>query len=114
MQVYLLADLYELVKKRGLPASELLQEAVRTEMHRRELRSASQRYTTELATEVGLPTTQERARAVAVAKTNSRLQGSESRLRLCVDPTRTVFSRPVRSPMRSPSLSRGARLYSGG
>jgi hypothetical protein len=31
MQVYLPADLYELVKKRGLPASELLQEAVRTE-----------------------------------------------------------------------------------
>ena len=32
MQVYLPDDLYELVKARGLPASELLQKAVRAEL----------------------------------------------------------------------------------
>jgi len=68
MQVYLPADLYEIVKESRLPASELLQEAVRAEMRRRELQSASQRYTSELAAEVGEPAPRERARAVAVAQ----------------------------------------------
>jgi len=68
MQVYLPADLYDLVKERRLPASELLQEAVRTEVRRQKLQSASRRYTAELAAEVGQPGPRERARAVAVAK----------------------------------------------
>lgn len=68
MQVYLPTDLYEMVKEQGLPASELLQEAVRTEVRRRELQSASERYTAELAAQVGQPTPRERARAVAVAQ----------------------------------------------
>ena len=68
MQVYLPADLYEIVKERRLPASELLQEAVRTEVRRRKLQSASRRYTTELAAQVGQPAPRERARAVAVAR----------------------------------------------
>ena len=33
MQVYLPDDLYEQVKRRHLPASELLQEAVRADLH---------------------------------------------------------------------------------
>jgi hypothetical protein len=37
MQVYLPDDLYDLVKKRRLPASELLQDAVRAEVRRRQL-----------------------------------------------------------------------------
>ena len=68
MQVYLPTDLYEIVKERGLPASELLQEAVRTAVRRQELQSASQRYTSELAAQVGQPDPQTRARAVAVAQ----------------------------------------------
>ena len=68
MQVYLPTELYEMVKQRRLPASELLQEAVRSEVRRRKLQSASRRYTTELAAEVGQPAPRERARAVAVAQ----------------------------------------------
>jgi post-segregation antitoxin (ccd killing protein) len=68
MQVYLPTDLYEMVKERGLSASELLQEAVRAEVRRRKLQSASRRYTAELAAQVGQPSSRERARAVAVAQ----------------------------------------------
>src|SRR5512140_677308 len=68
MQVYLPTDLYEMVKERRLPASELLQEAVRAEVRRRKLQLASRRYTTELAAQVGQPAPRERARAVALAQ----------------------------------------------
>lgn len=68
MQVYLPPDLYEVVKERRLPASELLQEAVRTEVRRRKLQAASRRYTAELAAQVGQPARQERVRAIAVAQ----------------------------------------------
>jgi hypothetical protein len=68
MQVYLPTDLYAIVKERRLSASELLQEAVRTEVRRRKLESASRRYTTELAAEVGPPAPRERARAAALAQ----------------------------------------------
>ena len=68
MQVYLPTELYEMVKQRRLPASELLQEAVRSEVRRRKLQSASRRYTTELAAEVGQPAPRERARPAAVAQ----------------------------------------------
>ena len=44
MQVYLPDDLYEEVKARNLPASELLQEAVRSELHRLTLIEATNRY----------------------------------------------------------------------
>jgi len=68
MQIYLPSDLYKIVKERRLPASELLQEAVRTEVRRRKLQSASRRYTAELAAEVGQAAPRERARAAAVAQ----------------------------------------------
>lgn len=68
MQVYLPTDLYQIVKDRQLPASELLQEAVRSEVRRRKLQSASRRYTAELAAQVGQPSSRERARATAVAQ----------------------------------------------
>ena len=68
MQVYLPADLYEMVKERRLSASELLQEAVRTEVRRQKLQSESKRYTADLAKEIGAPAPRERARAVAVAR----------------------------------------------
>jgi post-segregation antitoxin (ccd killing protein) len=68
MQVYLPADLYEMVKERRLPASELLQDAVRAEVRRQALQAASTRYTAELQAQVGTPSARQRARAAAVAR----------------------------------------------
>ena len=67
MQVYLPEDLYALVKARGLPASELLQKAVRAELRRLDLLAESERYVADLVSQVGQPTVSERARAKAVA-----------------------------------------------
>jgi hypothetical protein len=68
MQIYLPADLYAAVKERHLPASELLQEAVRNEVRRRELEAASRKYTAALAAEVGQPSPRQRALAAGVAR----------------------------------------------
>jgi len=68
MQVYLPDDLYKLVKKGRLPASELLQNAVRAEVRRRQLMRESDLYLAELAAEVGEPTARQRARADALAE----------------------------------------------
>jgi post-segregation antitoxin (ccd killing protein) len=72
MQVYLPDDLYELVKARGLPASELLQKAVRAELRRLDLLAETERYVEELVAEVGPPAAGERARAGAVARRVTR------------------------------------------
>ena len=55
MQVYLPDDLYDLVKSKGLPASELLQAAVRAEARRLDLLAETDRYLAELVAEVGEP-----------------------------------------------------------
>jgi post-segregation antitoxin (ccd killing protein) len=68
MQVYLPDDLYEQVKARHLPASELLQEAVRAEVRRQDLLRETDAYLAELVAEVGEPSQQERARADAIAR----------------------------------------------
>ena len=68
MQVYLPDDLYEQVKTRHLPASELLQEAVRAEVRRQDLLGETDAYLSELLAEVGEPSPQERARAEAIAR----------------------------------------------
>jgi len=68
MQVYLPDELYRAVKERGLPASELLQEAVRGELRRQALREEADRYVAELAAAVGEPS----AAAVRRAETLSR------------------------------------------
>jgi post-segregation antitoxin (ccd killing protein) len=62
MQVYLPDDLYELVKARSLPASELLQKAVRAELRRLDLLAQTDRYVAELVAEVGPPAADQRAR----------------------------------------------------
>jgi hypothetical protein len=67
MQVYLPDELYEQVKARGLPASELLQRAVRAELRRLELLGKTDRYVAELVAEVGSPTLDQTARARLVA-----------------------------------------------
>jgi hypothetical protein len=68
MQVYLPDDLYQAVKEELLPASELLQEAVRSELRRRELVAMSEQYTAELAKRLGQPTSRQRTKAAAVAR----------------------------------------------
>jgi hypothetical protein len=49
-------------------ASELLQEAVRAELRRRELVAQSEQYTLELQKRVGRPTAAQRVKAQALAK----------------------------------------------
>jgi hypothetical protein len=68
MQVYLPDDLYKLVKKGRLPASELLQDAVRAEVRRRELLREADRYVVDLKAEVGEPSVRQRARASTIAQ----------------------------------------------
>ena len=68
MQVYRPDELYELVKARRLPASELLRDAVRAEVRRRELPAEADKYLADLVARVGTPTARQRARARAVAQ----------------------------------------------
>ena len=75
MQVYLPDDLYKLVKARGLPASELLQKAVRAELRRQELLTETDRYVEDLVAEVGMPDAAQRTRATAVARRPTRQVG---------------------------------------
>lgn len=78
MQVYLPDELYAEVKARKLPASELLQEAVRAELHRQDLLRAAEAHLVELAREVGEPTAGQRARAEALATRIARRRGSRT------------------------------------
>ena len=68
LQVYLPDDLYDELKERGLPASELLQEAVRAELRRQVLLEETDSYVAELVNEVGEPTPDEVARAEAITR----------------------------------------------
>ena len=63
MQVYLPDDLYQAVKKQNLPASELLQDAVRAELRRQALLEETDRYLAELIDQVGEPSRTALARA---------------------------------------------------
>ena len=66
MQVYLPVELYEEVKTRDLPASELLQGAIRAELRRQQIHYETDRYLAELIAEVGPPTEEEIAEAEAL------------------------------------------------
>jgi post-segregation antitoxin (ccd killing protein) len=68
LQVYLPDDLYDELKVRELPASELLQEAVRAELERRVALEATDAYLGELAAEVGEPSPRQVARADVIAR----------------------------------------------
>jgi post-segregation antitoxin (ccd killing protein) len=68
VQVYLPDDLYEALKSAGLPASELLQEAVRAELERRAALDATDDYLTALADEVGEPAPRQLSRAEAIVR----------------------------------------------
>jgi hypothetical protein len=78
MQVYLPDDLYRAVKERDLPASELLQEAVRAELRRQELLEETDRYLEELVQKVGEPSPQAIARAEALSR-RIRRDGTRAR-----------------------------------
>ena len=68
LQVYLPDDLHDELKRRGLPASELLQIALRAELERQDALDEAARYLEELAAEVGEPTARQRASADAIAR----------------------------------------------
>lgn len=78
MQVYLPEELYRAVKERQLPASELLQDAVRAELHRQELLEETDRYLEELIERVGEPSPQAIARAEALSR-SIRRHGTRTR-----------------------------------
>jgi post-segregation antitoxin (ccd killing protein) len=71
LQVYLPDDLHAELKRRNLPASELLQEAVRRELRRLDLLEATDRHLDGLDREV-TATTAQRERAEIVARRLSR------------------------------------------
>ncbi len=75
LQVYLPDELYRAVKERQLPASELLQGAVRAELRRQELLEETDRYLSELIDEVGEPSKAASARAERLA---ARLRTAEA------------------------------------
>ena len=68
LQVYLPDDLYDQVKSRQLPASELLQTAVRAELRRQDLLAETDAYLADLISEVGKPTAKDQARAEEIAR----------------------------------------------
>lgn len=68
MQVYLPEELYHAVKERGLPASDLLQKAVRAELRRQDLLAETDRYVEELVAKVGSPTAASTAKAEALSR----------------------------------------------
>ena len=78
MQLYLPDDLYRAVKDRELPASELLQDAVRAELHRQELLEETDRYLEDLVKKVGEPTPAAVARAEALSRRVRKI-GADSR-----------------------------------
>ncbi|MGH3754013.1 MAG: hypothetical protein ACRDRP_15210 [Pseudonocardiaceae bacterium] len=67
MQVYLPDELHRQVKQEELPVSEILQEALREELARREKLAAIDEYLQELVAEVGEPTAEDYARAERLA-----------------------------------------------
>ncbi len=74
MHVYIPDGLYKQMRAQGLPASELLQKAVRAELRRLGLLDETDRYVADLVTEVGAPTAAQRTRAAAVVLKTARQQ----------------------------------------
>lgn len=72
MQVYLPEALYEQVKTRGLPVSELLQKALQAELRRLDLLAETDKYLRDLVRDVGAPSPAQKTRAEAVARRIAR------------------------------------------
>lgn len=78
MQVYLPDELYRAVKDRDLPASELLQDAIRAELRRQALLEETDRYLAELIEEVGEPSAEAIARAEALLRRIQRVDSKQA------------------------------------
>lgn len=74
MQVYLPDDLYEAMKQHGLPASRLLQEAVRADLRRREAIESANRYAEALVDHFGEPSAEEYEWAEALSREVRRVE----------------------------------------
>lgn len=68
VQVYLPEDLHEQLKQRDLPASELLQVALRAELERQDALAETDDYLDELAAELGEPSRRQQSSADAIAR----------------------------------------------
>lgn len=68
LQVYLPDELYDQLKRRGLPASELLQVALRAELERQGALEATTEHLDELAAEIGEPSARQQSSADAIAR----------------------------------------------
>ena len=68
IQLYLPDDLYQEVKSRRLPASEILQVAVRAVVEREKSREGLEEYIRELEEEIGSPSDEQNARADAIVR----------------------------------------------
>lgn len=68
VQVYLPDDLHAELKRRGLPASELLQVALRAELERQDALDAATAYLDDLAADLGEPTDDDVAHAESIAR----------------------------------------------
>ncbi len=66
--MYLPDDLHEQLKRRGLPASELLQVALRAELERQDALDALAEHLDQLAAEVGEPSSRQQAQADAIVR----------------------------------------------
>lgn len=78
MQVYLPDELHRRVKEQQLPVSEILQEAVRRELSRREKLAALDDYLEELAVEVDVPSAEDRE---YVGQLMAQIRGTDPTLR---------------------------------
>ena len=68
IQLYLPDDLYQEVKSRRLPASEILQVAVRAVVEREKSREGLEQFIRELEEEIGSPSDEQNARADAIVR----------------------------------------------
>lgn len=68
VNVYLPDDLHAELERRGIPASELLQIALRAEIKRRDALDETAAYLGELFAEVGEPSRSERTHAEGIAR----------------------------------------------
>ena len=68
VQVYLPDDLHDQLKQRNLPASELLQVALRAELERQDALAETEQYLDELVAEVGEPSQRQQTTANVIAR----------------------------------------------
>ncbi len=72
IQIYLPDDLHRELMRSGLSPSKLLQEAVRSELRRRQQLARLDEYLDDLKKEVGKPTRADKARADAIVRRMTR------------------------------------------